>query len=92
MEGTRFSDGFEIFIPIEGVTYINEDGLERQHYFIITVDSIKCAIRIYIYQEDKLNADFSQIRIPFLAITAAVKEYVKEYRSIDKFLSKIMSV
>jgi len=92
MEGTKFNGGFEIFIPIEGVIYINDDGLERQHYFIITVDSIKCAIRTYIYREEKLSADFSQIRAPFCNIIDAIKEYVKEHRSIDKFLSKIISV
>lgn len=92
MEGTNFRGGFEIFIPIEGVTYINDDGLDRQHYFIITVDSIRCAIRIYIYREEKLAADFSLIRNPFCNIIDAIKEYVKEHRSIDKFLSKIIPV
>lgn len=92
MEGTVFRGGFEIFIPIEGVTYINDDGLARQHYFIITVDTIRCAIRVYIYQEEKLSADFSQVRLPFCTIIDAIKEYVKEYRSVDKFLSKIIHV
>lgn len=92
MEGTIFRGGFEIFIPITGVTYINDDGLVRQHYFIITVDTIRCAIRTYIYQEEKLNADFSQVRDPFCHLIDAIKEYVKEYRTVDKFLSKIISV
>jgi hypothetical protein len=91
LEGTKFRGGFEIFIPIEGITYTNDDGLERQHYFIITVDSIKNAIRIYIYKEELLNADFSAIRITFLNIVDAIKEYVKEHGSIDKMLSKIIS-
>jgi len=91
LEGTKFQGGFEIFIPIEGVTYINDDGLERQHYFIITVDSIKNAIRTYIYKEESLNAGFAQIRIPFCSITHAIKEYVKEHRTVDKLLSKIIS-
>lgn len=91
LEGTKFREGFEIFIPIEGVTYTNEDGLMRQHYFIITVDSIKNAIRIYIYKEELLNADFTAIRIPFLTIIDAIKEYVKEHRSVDKMLSKIIT-
>ena len=90
-EGTNFRYGFEIFIPIEGVTYINEDGLERQHYFIITVDSIKNAIRLYIYKEEQLNADFSAIRIPFCKVMQALKEYVKEHQTVDKLLSKIIS-
>ncbi len=45
-EGTTFRGGFEIFIPIDGVQYENEDGLMRQHYFIITVDSIRNAVRL----------------------------------------------
>ncbi len=92
MEGATFRGGFEIFIPIEGVTYLNDDGLARQHYFIITVDSIRCAIRTYIYMEEKLCADFSLIRTPFCTIIDALKEYVKEHRTVDKFLSKIISV
>ena len=91
LEGTRFRGGFEIFIPIEDVTYINEDGLARQHYFIITVDTIKNAIRIYIYKEECLNAGFDQIRTPFCSIINAIKEYVKEHQAIDKLLSKIIS-
>lgn len=91
LEGTTFRGGFEIFIPIEGVTYTNDDGLVRQHHFIITVDSIKNAIRLYIYKEEKLNANFSQIRGPFCTIIEALKEYVKEHRTIDQLLSKIIS-
>jgi hypothetical protein len=91
LEGTKFRGGFEIFIPIEGVTYTNDDGLFRQHYFIITVDTIKNAIRTYIYKEERLNADFAAIRIPFSLIIHAIKEYVKEHRSVDKLLSKIIS-
>jgi len=91
LEGTKFRGGFEIFIPIEGVTYTNDDGLERQHYFIITVDSIKNAIRIYIYKEEQLNAGFAQIRIPFCSIMAAIKEYIREHQSVDKLISKIIS-
>ena len=91
LEGTTFRGGFEIFIPIEGVTYINDDGLERQHYFIITVDSIKNVIRIYIYREERLNAAFAEIRIPFCNIFYAIKEYVKEHITVDKWLSKIIS-
>jgi hypothetical protein len=89
-EGTKFRGGFEIFIPIEGVTYINEEGLERQHYFIITVDSIKNAIRLYIYKEESLNAEFGLVREPFCEIMDAIKEYVKEHQSVDKLLSKII--
>ncbi len=91
LEGTKFRGGFEIFIPIDGLTYVNEDGQERQHYFIITVDSIKNAIRIYIYKEEHLNAGFAEIRITFYHIIHAVKEYMKEHRSVDKLLSKISS-
>lgn len=91
LEGTTFRGGFEIFIPIEGVNYTNDDGLLRQHYFIITVDSIKNAIRLYIYKEERLNADFGQIRNPFCTILEALKEYVKEHRTIDQLLSKIIS-
>jgi hypothetical protein len=91
LEGSKFRGGFEIFIPIEGVTYTNDEGLERQHYFIITVDSIKNAIRIYIYKEEKLNASFAEIRIPFCGIIHAIKEYIKEHRTVDKMLSKIIS-
>jgi len=91
LEGTKFRGGFEIFLPIEGVTYTNEDGLTRQHYFIITVDSIKNAIRIYIYKEEWLNAGFDQIRAPFFTIINALKEYLKEHQAIDKLLSKIIS-
>ena len=91
LEGTKFGGGFEIFLPIEGITYTNDDGLERRHYFIITVDSIKNAIRIYIYKEERLNADFAAIRIPFGHIIHAIKEYVKEHRYVDKLLSKIIS-
>ena len=91
LESTKFRGGFEIFIPIEGVTYINDDGLERQHYFIITVDSFKNAIRIYIYKEEQLIASFAEIRNSFCTITQAIKEYVKEHRTIDKMLSKIIS-
>jgi len=91
LEGTKFRGGFEIFIPIEGVTYINDDGLERQHYVIITVDSIKNAIRTYIYKEERLNASFAQIRISFCSVMAAIKEYVREHQSVDKLISKIIS-
>ena len=91
LEGTKFRGGFEIFIPIEGVTYTNDDGLERQHYFIITVDSIKNAIRIYIYKEEHLNAGFAEIRIPFCRIIEAIKEYVKEHRAVDKLLGRIIT-
>ena len=91
LEGTKFRGGFEIFIPIEGVTYTNEDGLDRQHYFIITLDSIKSAIRIYIYKEESLSAGFDQIRTPFCSIINAIKEYMKEHQAIDKLLSKIIS-
>jgi hypothetical protein len=91
LECTKFSGGFEIFIPIEGVTYTNDEGLSRQHYFVITVDAIKSAIRLYIYKEDCLNAEFDLIRQPFCQLMNAIKEYVKEHRSVDKFLSKIIS-
>lgn len=91
LEGTKFRGGFEIFIPIEGVTYTNEDGQVRQHYFVITVDAIKNAIRVYIYKEEELNGDFVSIRTPFLYVVNAIKEYVKEHRTVDKMLSKIIS-
>jgi hypothetical protein len=91
LEGTTFRGGFEIFIPIENATYTNDDGLLRQHYFIITADSIKNAIRLYIYKEEKLNADFAQIRISFCIIIHALKEYVKEHRTVDQLLSKLIS-
>lgn len=91
LEGTKFRGGFEIFIPIEGVTYINDDGLERQHYVIITVDSIKNAIRTYIYKEERLDASFAQIRISFCSIMTAIKEYIREHQSVDKLISQIMS-
>jgi hypothetical protein len=90
LEGTKFRGGFEIFIPIEGVTYTNDDGLERQHYFIITVDSFKNSLRTYIYKEEQLNSGFAEIRIPFCYIVHAIKEYVKEHRCVDKLLSKII--
>jgi hypothetical protein len=91
LECTRFRGGFEIFIPMEGVTYTNEEGLQRQHYFIISVDSIKNAIRVYIYKEECLGIDFAQIRGSFCDLIQAIKEYVKEHRSVDKLLSKIKS-
>jgi len=91
LEGTKFRGGFEIFIPIEGVTYTNVDGLVRQHYFIVTVDLIKNAIRTYIYKEERLNADFALIRVPFCRIIHAIKEYVKEHRAVDKLLSRIIT-
>jgi hypothetical protein len=91
LEGTKFRGGFEIFIPIEGITYTNDDGLLRQHYFIITVDSFKNSLRAYIYKEEQLNAGFAEIRIPFCSIILAIKEYVKEHRAVDKLLSKIVS-
>jgi hypothetical protein len=90
-EGTTFRGGFEIFIPIDGVQYENEDGLMRQHYFIITVDSIKNAIRLYIYKEDRLNTEFAPIRVQFCRIMYSIKEYVKEHTTVDKMLSKIIS-
>ena len=90
-ESTRFRGGFEIFIPIEGMNYLNDDGLMRQHYFIITVDSIKNAIRLYIYKEDLLNAEFSSIRASFCTFIFAIKEYVKEHRTVDKLLGKIIT-
>ena len=90
-ECTRFRGGFEIFIPIEGMTYLNDDGLMRQHYFIITVDSIKNAIRLYIYKEDQLNGEFSGIRTSFCTIIYAIKEYIKEHRTVDKLLGKIIT-
>jgi len=90
LEGTKFRGGFEIFIPIEGITYTNDDGLVRQHYFIITVDSFKNAIRIYIYKEERLNAGFAEIRTPFCGIIQAIKEYVKEHQAVDKLLGKII--
>jgi hypothetical protein len=91
LECARFRGGFEIFIPMEGITYINEDGMERQHYYIINVDSIKSAIRIYIYKEEYLAIDFAQIRENFCDLINAVKEYMKEHRTVDKMLSKIIS-
>jgi hypothetical protein len=91
LECTRFRGGFEIFIPIEGVTYINDDGMVRQHYYIINVDSIKNAIRIYIYKEEYLSVGFTQIRDSFCDLVQAIKEYVKEHRSVDKLLSKMNS-
>lgn len=91
LECTKFRGGFEIFMPIEGVTYINDDGLPRQHYFIINVDAIKNAIRIYVYKEEYLSVEFSQIRASFCDVIDAIKEYVKEHRTIDKLLSKIIS-
>ena len=90
LPGTDLDGAFEIFIPIEGVTYTNDDGVERQHYFIVTVDSIKNVIRVYIYMEERLNADFGAIRNPFCSIIHAIKEYVKEHRTVDKLLSKII--
>lgn len=90
-EGTKFRGGFEIFIPIDGVNYENADGLMRQHHFIITVDSIKNAIRLYIYKEEQLNTNFAPIRVQFCRIMYSIKEYVKEHRNIDTLLSKIIS-
>ena len=90
-ESTKFRGGFELFIPIADATYLNDDGLERQHYFVITVDTIKNAVRLYIYMEDRLHAEFSSIRVPFCTIIHAIKEYIKEHRTVDKFLGKIMS-
>ena len=90
-ESTKFRGGFEIFIPVDGVTYLNDDGQTRQHYFVITVDSIKNAIRLYIYKEDLLNAEFSSIRTSFSTIIHAIKEYIKEHRTVDKLLGKIIS-
>lgn len=90
-EGTRFRGGFEIFIPIKDVTYINDEGLERQHYFIVTVDTIRSAIRLYVYKEENLNAEFNLVRLPFCKLMQAIKEYVKEHRTVDKWLSKLIS-
>ena len=91
LEGTKFRGGFEIFIPIKDVTYINDEGLERQHYFIVTVDTIRCAARLYIYKEESLNAEFHLVREPFCQLMHTIKEYVKEHRTVDKFLSKLIS-
>ena len=91
MEAAVFRGGFEIFIPIAGITYINDEGLERQHYFVITVDTIRNAIRLYIYKEELLCMDFASIREPFCTIMNAIKEYVKEHRTVDKLLGKIIS-
>lgn len=91
LEGTKFRGGFEIFIPIKDVTYINDEGLERQHYFIVTVDTIRCAVRLYIYKEESLNAEFHLVREPFCKLMHTIKEYVKEHRTVDKFLSKLIS-
>lgn len=88
LNGTNFRGGFEIFIPMDGITYSNEEGLLRQHYIIITVDSIRNAIRIYIYKEEKLTAAFDLIREPFCQVIEAVKEYVKEHKAVDKLLYK----
>ncbi len=90
MEGTEFRGGFEIFIRLEGVTYINDDGLERQHYIVVTADSIRNAIRIYIYKEEKLTAGFDLIREPFCAVMQAVREYVKEHQAVDKLIGKFI--
>ena len=91
MESTKFRGGFEIFIPMEGITYTNEDGLQRQHYFIVAVDSIRNAIRLYIYKEETLDASFAPIRISFNHVVDALKEYMKEHRSVDKLLGKIIN-
>jgi hypothetical protein len=90
MEFTKFRDGFEIFIRMEGVTYPNEEGLTRQHYIVITVDAMKNAIRLYIYKEDKLTVAFNEVRDPFCRVVQAVKEYVKEHQAVDKLLGKII--
>jgi hypothetical protein len=90
-EGAKFRGGFEIFIPINDVTYMNDEGIERQHYFIVTVDTIRSAIRLYIYKEEKLDVEFNKVRVPFCQLMQAIKEYVKEHRSVDKWLSKIIS-
>ncbi len=90
MEYTKFRDGFEIFIRMEGVTYPNEEGLTRQHYIVITVDAMKNAIRLYIYKEEQLTASFNDVRDPFCRVVQAVKEYVKEHQAVDKLLGKII--
>lgn len=90
MEGTEFRGGFEIFIRLEGVTYINDDGLERQHYIVVTADSIRNAIRIYIYKEENLTAGFDLVREPFCAVMQAVREYVKEHQAVDKLIGKFI--
>jgi hypothetical protein len=87
MDGTTFRGGFEIFIRLDGVTYANDEGLLRQHYIVVTVDSIKNAIRIYIYKEEKLTASFDMIREPFCQVIAAVKEYLKEHKAVDRLLT-----
>jgi hypothetical protein len=91
LEGTKFRGGFEIFIPIKDITYINDEGLERQHYFIVTVDTIRCAVRLYIYKEESLNAEFNLVREPFCQLMHTIKEYVKEHRTVDKLLSKLIN-
>jgi hypothetical protein len=89
-EGTEFKGGFEFFSPIEGVQYENDEGIMRQHYFIITVDTIRNTVRIYIYKEDQLSADFMEIRNLFCTIIDATKEYLKEHRNVDKLMDKLV--
>lgn len=90
LNSTKFRGGFEIFVPMDGITYSNDEGLLRQHYIIITADTIRNAIRIYIYKEEKLTAAFDLIREPFCEVIEAVKEYVKEHKAVDKLLCKII--
>jgi len=89
-EGAAFSWGFEIFSPIEDVKYMHTDGVMRQHYFVITVDCIKNAIRVYIYKEELMMADFFQIRASFFKITESIKEYMKEHKHVDKMISDLI--
>ncbi|HRO69781.1 MAG TPA: hypothetical protein PK951_05355 [Chitinophagaceae bacterium] len=90
LSGTNFRGGFEIFIPMDGLTYSNDEGLLRQHYIVITVDSIRNAVRVFIYKEEKLTATFDMIREPFCEVVGAVKEYIKEHKAVDKLLCKFI--
>lgn len=89
-EGAEFAGGFEIFSPIEGMMYQHKDGVLRQHYFVITADSIKNALRVYIYKEELLTAEFSDIRANFCKIVEGIKEYLKEHKSVDKILGELI--
>lgn len=90
MEGTEFRGGFEVFIRLDGLTYFNDEGMQRQHYIVVTVDTIRNAIRIYIYKEEKLTAGFDLVREPFCAVIEAIREYVREHQAVDRLIGKIM--
>lgn len=89
-EGASFTGGFEIFSPIDGVEYMHSNGVMRQHYFVITADTIKNAIRVYIYKEELLSADFAMVRRSFCRITEGIREYLKEHQHIDRLIGNLI--